>query len=83
MNSLFLLVLIGLVIAILFCSPIFSIGAPKRSPISPVCKTRREKATQPSKTENPYTLFKPCPKCGFQAFQCRFNLLSQTYEGQL
>jgi len=67
MNPLFLLVLIGVVvvIAIIFRSPIFSVGNPKHSPICPVCKTRREKATQPSEIENPYTPFKPCPKCGF------------------
>ena len=65
MNPLFLLVLIGIVIAIIFRSPIFSVGNPKNSPICPVCKTRREKSTQPSEIENPYTPFKPCPKCGF------------------
>ena len=65
MNPLFLLVLIGIVIAVIFRSPIFSVGNPKHSPICPVCKTRREKSTQPSEIENPYTPFKPCPKCGF------------------
>ena len=65
MNPLFLLVLIGIVIAIIFRSPIFSVGNPKHSSICPVCKTQREKSTQPSEIENPYTPFKPCPKCGF------------------
>ena len=37
MNPLFLLVLIGIVIAIIFRSPIFSVGNPKHSSICPVC----------------------------------------------